>query len=81
MKEIIENDKCRISIDLEKKELSGTDKMDQYNLPAFFNQNKRGLKKAFETLKAQFHPEMTMNQAILVLRDCGIKCHYYCMMD
>lgn len=81
MKEIIENDKCRISFDLEKKEISGTDKEDQYNLPAFFTQSKRGLKKAAATLKVRFHPEMTMNQAILVLRNCKIKCHYYCQMD
>jgi hypothetical protein len=81
MKEIIENDKCRIYIDLERKEISGTDKEDQYNLPAFFTQSKRGLKKAAETLKAKIHPQMTMNQAIQVLRDCKIKCHYYCRMD
>lgn len=61
--------------------ICGVDRSDKQNLPAFFTQSKRGLKKAWESVKGLWTPETTMNDITRLLREQNIKIHCYCAMD
>jgi hypothetical protein len=75
------NANVKIELRENGKKIFGEDLKDHNNLPAFYNVSKRGLKKAWEALVKAFNPNMGMYDAIQVLRDNGIKCHSWCMMD
>ena len=75
----LENSVCKI--EFSEKKIFGKDLKDTNNLPAFFNRNLRGLKKAWAVLATKFTPTTTMNQAMAILNENGIKCHSWCMMD
>ena len=81
MKEMLRNGNTVLKFDPERKEISGSDLKDQCNMPACYSKNKRGIAKAWATLKAAWNDEMTMYSACHVLDDCGIRMHTWCMMD
>jgi len=61
--------------------ISGEDHDDQYNLPAFYIQNKRGAKKQWEILKSKFNKDTKFDDVCWILRDNGAKVHRWCTMD
>ena len=61
--------------------ISGSDHDDQNNLPAFYTQNKRGIKKQWEILKSQFNDNTTFHDVVVILHDNGAKVHSWCSMD
>lgn len=63
------------------QDITGYDLTDQNNLPTFFTQNKRSLKKGWEELKNVFTQSMTMYEAMKVLDQFKLKTHSYCRMD
>lgn len=77
----LQNEKCIISYDEEKKEIFGRDLTDRYNDPAFYNKTVRGIKKAWLTLENSFTDSYTMFDSMRVLDDNNIRTHSYCMMD
>jgi len=79
--ETLENKKCYIEYRESDKRLFGRDKTDQNNDPAFYTKSKRGIKKAWESLKLEFTDESTMYWVQRFLNDNKIKTHYWCMVD
>jgi hypothetical protein len=65
----------------DEKQIFLRDLTDQNNDPAEYNQTVRGLKKAVATLFASWTDTMTMHEASTILSNCGIRMHYFCMMD
>lgn len=77
----LSNEFTRIEYREEKKEIFGQDLTDHYNDPAFYNRTVRGIKKAWDRLEREFHGAMKMRDVMQVMDECGIKTHYWCMMD
>lgn len=81
----LKNEKCVITYNEKyacKTDLfGGRDLTDENNMPAFYNMTVRGHKKAWKALTEVFNEETTLTQAMQVLRDNGIRTHYWCMMD
>jgi hypothetical protein len=75
------NEYCTITYNENEKEIHGQDLTDQDNCPAFYNNSKRGINKAWESLEVAFTDKTTMSKAINILSDNNIKIHSYCMMD
>jgi len=81
MKEVLQNTKCSAEYDPERKEIFGQDKTDHYNDPAFYSKTKRGIKAAWEEIKAKFTPETTMHDLLEICQAHNIRTHYWCMVD
>lgn len=83
--EELRNSKCVITYNANYKYktdvFGGRDLEDVYNEPAFYNTTMRSHKKAWKALKESFTETTTLEQAMQVLRDNGIRTHYWCMMD
>ena len=76
----LDNHKVYITFD-EIKEISGSDKEDQNNLPRFYTRNKRGIAKAWIELEKQWNENITMYGAINILDKFNLKIHSYCSID
>lgn len=74
-------DNGHVRIEYRDRGISGRDKTDKFNEPAFFTKNKRGLDRQWLHLVAAFTPETTFRAAINVIREQGAKVHDYCAMD
>ena len=61
--------------------IGGQDTSDKYNEPTCFAKTSRSHKKAWAALKAQWTERTSLHDAINILRDNGVKMHYYCAMD
>ena len=81
MKESLQNLKCSVEFDTERKEIFARDLSDHYNEPACYNKTRRNLKKAWEAVKASWASDTTLHDVIDTLRQHGIRTHYWCMMD
>jgi hypothetical protein len=81
MREHIDNARCWVEFDDEKKEFFGRDLTDHYNDPAFYNKTKRSYRKAKEALLKEFNQNTTMHNAMNILGANGIMCHSWCMVD
>ena len=77
----LENNNVSIRYNPETKEFTGEDKLDSFNLPAFYNTTKRSTKKAWEALQKDFSESTTCYQAINILINNGVAIKSYCMMD
>ena len=76
--ENLSNEKCIIKYDAERKEITGRDKTDIINEPAFYTTKKRNIGKAWEILKKTFTEKTTMQDAENVLWDCKLSPNTYC---
>ena len=76
----LDNHKVSITFD-EIGQISGRDKEDQNNLPAFHTRNKRGIAKAWKELETQWSENITMYEAIHILDKYNLNCHSWCSMD
>lgn len=83
--ETLENKNCVITYNPEYRwktdAFKGSDLTDNINMPMFYNTTVRGHKKAWEQLKAKFNEHTTMDGAMFILKDAGIKTHSWCAMD
>lgn len=61
--------------------LNGKDLQDRFNEPAFFAKTARSHKKAWAALKSKWTETTSLGEACMILRDNGIKTHYYCAVD
>ena len=61
--------------------LNGKDLKDHFNEPSFFAQTARSHKKAWAALKSKWTESTTLGEVCMILRDNGIKTHYYCAVD
>jgi hypothetical protein len=77
----LSNEYCSIKYNEEEKEINGQDLKDQNNCPAFYSESKRGIEKAWKILESFYKDDTTMQQAINILYNNGVKIHSYCMMD
>ena len=64
-----------------EKEINGRCLKDTNNYPAFYNRNKRSIKKGWEALNKQFNNNITMYEAMTILNEYNLKCNSWCMMD
>ena len=79
MKEELRNAETYAYFDGEK--ISGRDLTDPHNLPCCFSLSKRGIKKAWESLKCDWTAKITMDEMEDYLENHKIKMHYYYAMD
>ena len=77
----VENQKCSVSYDAERKQINGDDKTDHFNEPAFYTQSKRGIEKAWQALVKDFKSEMGMYDVARYLSERKIKVHTWCRVD
>ena len=61
--------------------LNGKDLQDQFNEPAFFAKTARSHKKAWAALTNKWTEKTTLGEVCMILRDNGVKTHYYCAVD
>lgn len=61
--------------------IHGEDITDTNNIPVFYTQSKRGIRRAWHELLKTFDEKMTMYAAARFLNDHGQKTHTYCAMD
>jgi len=78
---IFVNSFCVITYNPIKKKFSGRDLTDKNNEPAFYNKTHRSHKKAAESLKRLFNDEMSMDDAVRILKENGVTCRTYSAMD
>jgi hypothetical protein len=76
---VLEN--AHVRIEYRDRGISGRDKTDKFNEPAFFTKNKRGLDRQWLHLVGAFNDDTTFRAAINVIREQGAKVHDYCAMD
>ena len=81
MTKTLKNEKCIITYKEEQKEIFGRNLTDSYNEPAFYNNTKRSINKAWEALTEQFTENTRMYDAMKILENNNLRCHSYCMMD
>ena len=81
MREFLNNSHVEIIFNDEEMRINGSDRDDKNNYPAFFTQNKRGIKKQWEILKSQFNKDTTFSKSFWILSDNGAKVHQWCSMD
>jgi len=80
-KETRQNDRCAVRYDPEINQIYGRDLTDHYNEPAFYSKGKRGVRAAWDEIKAEFNDETRMHDVIALLQRNGIRTHYWCMVD
>ena len=77
----LENKQMHATYNTETKEVFMADLTDVWNCPAEFTQTKRGLRKAWAALCNQFTDKTTIGAASQIFSGCGIRTHYWCMVD
>ena len=75
------NSKCEFTFNLDKKEISGEDYTDRYNLPRCYNKTSRGMKKALQQVQASFTEDINMYQVLNIITGAGVRMRSYCSMD
>lgn len=65
----------------ETKQVTVYDLVDRANEPAMLNLTKRSLAKAMRVLTATFTDTTTFKDVGTILRDNGVRMHYWCRMD
>lgn len=85
MEEVLENKNCTIiynpGYSYKTDCFGGRDWTDNANDPAFYSKTVRGHKKSWQAVRSMFNEKTTLEQVISTLRDNGIKCHCWCMVD
>ena len=77
----LENDFCVILHYPEEKEVSGWDKTDRRNEPAFYTITKRGIKKGWAECEEKFNEKTSMRDIELILLSHGVRLRNYCAID
>lgn len=80
-KETLSNKWTTMTYRIEDKKIVGADLSDPWNEPRCYSETRRGISKAWETLKAQWNEDTTMSQAMNILWDNKIRMHSYFAMD
>jgi hypothetical protein len=75
------NSKCAFTFNLDKKEISGDDYTDNWNMPRCYNKTTRGIKKALQQVQASFTEDLTMYQVMSIITSAGVSMRSYCSMD
>ena len=81
MKNELRNELTIVTIDFEKKEISGRDLTDINNQPSFYNTNVRTFKKACAKLVESFSDTLTMWDCMRILSAENLRTRSYCAMD
>ena len=77
----LSNDFCSIEFEADNKQINGSDKTDQYNLPAFYTKSKRGIASSWGLIVRSFNKTTRMHDVLVMLQENGIRTHSWCMMD
>lgn len=77
----LRNEKTVITYRPERKEIAGQDLTDLNNMPAFYTQTKRSIKKAWASLQENFNSETKMYDAMTLIEDAKVRTRSYCQMD
>lgn len=77
----LSNTKTSVRFDDNRESITGYDLTDQYNGTTFYTKNKRGIKKAWAALQAEFNDTMSMYDVMKVLDGFKLNTHSYCSMD
>lgn len=79
------NKNCHVTFEEEsggmRKHISGADLTDSNNLPSFYTNNVRGIKKAISEIEKSFNDNTTMYGLIDICDKYNLKPHSYCAMD
>jgi hypothetical protein len=77
----LRNDLVKIEYREDRKEIFVRDLEDRNNDPAFYTKTRRGIKKAWAAMVAEFNDTFTLYNAHKVCERNNIGTHYWCMVD
>lgn len=77
----ISNANTSIKYEVYDKSITGVDKNDFNNYPAFYTTSKKNLKEAWKEIIKSFDESTTMYSVIEILTKHDVRVHSYCQMD
>lgn len=69
-----------VSVNFDNGKISGRDKDDQYNLPAFYTTGNKSYLADFDTLADMFNDDITYRDVVSFLLDRKVEVNTYCSM-